>query len=383
MSFVVFDLRGFLGRKYYPLNRIEIIRENIVGNYRYLSSLYKSIKIAPVLKSNAYGHGIRLVAKILDSPPKALHLGGQAPFFCVDSLFEAYEILKAGVKTRILVMGFCDPKNLRVKKLPFSFAVYSLEHLMGVLKYQPSAGIHVFVDTGMHREGVKIEELEVFIKRVRHINIEGLMSHFAMSEKYEDSKTLRQVENFRKAGEIFNKFNVNPKWVHLAAPGGFLNAKYFGDIGNMARTGKAIYGIDISGKNKNLKLALRLKSTLVQIKEVNRGERAGYDFTYMAKRKMKIGVLPIGYNDGVDRRLSNCGFVKIDGVFCPIIGRVSMNITTVDLSRVKRPYVGQEVIVISENRKDINSAENIAKTIGTIPHDVLVGLSGEIKREVV
>lgn len=377
---VILDLREILGRKYYPLNRIEIIRENIVGNYRYLSSLDRDIKIAPVLKSNAYGHGIELVAKILDNPPT----GGQAPpFFCVDSLFEAYEILKTGVKTKVLVMGFCDPRNLMVKKLPFSFAVYSLEHLREVFKYQPEAGIHIFADTGMHREGIRIEELVRFIKKMGKINIEGLMSHFAMSEKYDSPLTQMQVKNFKKAREILEKFSIKPKWVHLAASGGFLNREHLGDVGNMARCGKAIYGIDLSGKYAKLKLALRLKSKIVQIKELNRGEWVGYDFTYMAKRKMKIGILPIGYNDGVDRRLSNRGYVKIDGVFCPIIGRVSMNITTIDLSKVKRPYVGQEVIVISEGKKDLNSAENIAKSIGTIPHDVLVGLSGEIKREVV
>lgn len=375
ISFVVLDLKEILGRKYYPLNRIEIIRENIIGNYQYLSSLDRDIKIAPVLKSNAYGHGIELVAKILDDY--------NPPFFCVDSLFEAYEILKIEVKTKILVMGFCDPRNLMVKKLPFSFAVYDFKHMEEILKYQPQAGIHVFVDTGMHREGVRIEALVGFIKKMGKVNIEGLMSHFAMSEKHDSPLTLMQVKNFKRARGVLEKFGINPKWVHLGASGGFLNAKRFGDIGNMARCGKAIYGIDLSGKYAKLKLALRLKSKIVQIKELNKGERVGYDFTYKAKKKMKIGILPIGYNDGVDRRLSNLGFVKIDGVFCPINGRVSMNITTVDLSKVKGAFVGQEVVVISEVRGDLNSAENIAKTIGTIPHDVLVGLSGEIKREVV
>lgn len=362
-------------RKYFPLNRIEILSENITGNYRYLSSLYPGIKIAPVLKSNAYGHGIELIAKILD-PLRPL-------FFCVDSLFEAHKILKTGVKTKILVMGFTDPRNLTVKKLPFSFAVYDLEHLKGMLKHQPEAKIHLFVDTGMHREGIKIDDLNDVFKIMGKVNIEGLMSHFAMSEKYDSPLTLMQVKNFKKAREILEKFNINPKWVHLGASGGFLNAKHFEEIGNMARTGKALYGIDLSGKFKDLKLALRLKSTLVQIKDLDKDESVGYDFTYKAKKKMKIGILPIGYNDGLDRRLSNSGFVKIGNIFCPIIGRVSMNITTIDLSKVKNPFVGQEVIVISEVRGDINSAENIAKTIGTIPHDVLVGLSGEIKRGVV
>lgn len=372
---VVFNLRGILGRKYYPLNRIEIIRDNLVNNYNYLSSQDQGVKIAPVLKSNAYGHGIGLVAKIME--------GFSPPFFCVDSLLEAYEILKTGEKSKILVMGFTDPRNLAIKRLPFSFAVYSLEHLRGILKFQPNAGIHIFVDTGMHREGARMEGLAYYIKKMGDINIEGLMSHFAMSESYTDTRTLRQVKNFNKAREILKKNGINPKWIHLGASGGFLNRKYLGDIGNLARTGKALYGIYLSGKNKYLKLALRLKSTLVQIKELSAGECVGYDFTYKASRKMKIGILPIGYNDGVDRRLSNNGFVKINGVFCPIIGRVSMNITTVDLSKVKKPYVGEDVIVISEVRGDLNSVEKIAKSIGTIPHDVLVGLGGKIRREVV
>lgn len=370
MSMRMYDIKMVFGRKYWPLNRIEVVRENLVSNYNYLASQDQSIKIAPVLKSNAYGHGIELVAKVLEEY--------NPPFYCVDSLFEAYEILKTGVKTKILVMGFCDPRNLSIKRLPFSFAIYSLEHLKEIVKYQPNAGIHIFVDTGMHREGVKIDELNKFLKEALNINIEGLMSHFAMSEGYTDKRTLRQVKNFNKAREI-----LKTKWVHLGASGGFLNRKYLGGVGNMVRCGKALYGIDISGKNKSLKLALRLKSTLVQIKELNAGEFVGYDFTYKVKRKMKVGILPIGYNDGVDRRLSNLGFVKIGKVFCPIIGRVSMNVTTIDISRVKNPFIGQEVIVISEDRNDLNSVEKIAKTIGTIPHDVLVGLGGDIRREVV
>lgn len=369
------EFRNLVRKPYHPLNKIEIVKKNLINNYLYLSSLDKNIKISPVLKSNAYGHGITLVSKILDrySPP----------FFCVDSLFEAYEIYKAGVKTKILVMGFCDPKNLMVKRLPFSFAVYSPEHLTGILKYQPQAGFHIFVDTGMHREGVRVEELTGLIRKMGKVNIEGLMSHFAMSESYNDKRTVDQVNNFNKARELFVRFNICPKWVHLGASGGFINRKDLGNIGNMARTGKAIYGIDLSGKTKELKLALRLKSTLVQIKDIKDGESVGYDFTYKAEGVVKIGILPIGYNDGVDRRLSNCGLVKISGVYCPIIGRVSMNITTIDISKVKNPELGQEVIVISEDRDDLNSAERIAKTIGTIPHDVLVGLGSDIKREIV
>ena len=152
-------IKKIFGREYHPLNRIEISRSALVHNYQYLSNLNKKILIAPVLKSNAYGHGLVQVAKLLDP------LG--APFFCVDSIYEAYELLKAGIKTKILIMGYIDPENLKVKKLPFSYAVYNEEQLKVINKYQKGAGIHIKFDSGMHRLGITIDELSKFINTLK------------------------------------------------------------------------------------------------------------------------------------------------------------------------------------------------------------------------
>src|SRR5581483_5638239 len=139
----------FLKRKSYPLNKIYLSQKNLFHNYKYLTSLDPKIQIAPVLKSNAYGHGIELMGQVLD------RVG--VPFLCVDSLFEAYQLKKVGVKTPILIMGYMDPQSLMIKHLPFSYAVYDLALAKAINDYQKGAEVHIFVDTGMHREGVGIE----------------------------------------------------------------------------------------------------------------------------------------------------------------------------------------------------------------------------------
>lgn len=369
------DFLSFLKKEYKPLNTIEISQSAFTHNYQYLSKS-SGLAIAPALKSNAYGHGLVLTAKQLDP------LG--APFFCVDSIFEAYELLKNNIKTPVLIMGYINPDNLKVKKLPFSFAVSTVEMLETVYKYQPHAGIHVFVDTGIRREGVPMQDLPEFIKFIQSkkgIRIEGLMAHFAASDRF-DAQTKSQVKNFQSAQKMFENAGIHPKWIHHANSSAVLNYKnYEGKIGNMARVGIALYGID--PENKNLKPAMQFSSTISQIKELAKGEASGYDFTFAAKKDMKIGVVSAGYNDGVDRRLSNIGFVKVGKTFCGVVGRVSMNLTVIDLTEVPNPTVGDKVIIYSNNPKDKNVISESAIVSKTIAYDLLVKLSPSTKRIVV
>lgn len=365
----------FLKKTYHPLNTVEVSSDALLSNYSYLSSLDTKIVVAPVVKSNGYGHGIVNVAKILD------RVG--APFICVDSIYEGYELLKNHIKTPILIMGYINPENLKIKKLPFSYAVYNREQVLGIRNYQPHAGIHIFVDTGMHREGVSLNDLPHFLKYVNELGlqVEGLMSHFAAADKPEHELTKQQVKNFEQAQEIIKNAGVFPKWIHIAASSGLLNhAKYAGKLGNMARAGLVLYGIDPMNKDTQLQPTLSFLSTLVQIQKLKKGEKVGYDFTYTAPKDMTIGILPIGYYDGVDRRLSNKGSVLIDGVVCPIIGRVSMNITTVDISAVKKPQVGDRVVVYSPDPSDNNSIGNVAALCETIPYEILATLASSTKR---
>ena len=364
-------LKKLLGKTYTPLNIVYVFKDNILHNYRYLSGLQKGIAVAPVFKSNAYGHGLVEVAKILDTE--------NAPFFCVDSLHEAFQLLKAKIKTPILIMGYVYPENLKVKPLSFSYAVYDKNQLEMISHFQKSPKIHIKIDTGMHRLGVQVEELEDFVDElIRHPNIiiEGVMSHLA--EPSNKEFTEYQIKNFQKALVILSKHGIEPKWRHIGATGGLLGAD-LKSVSNMVRVGKALYGVH---KNKNLRPALQFESTLVSVKKIKKGDFVGYDRTFLAKKDMVIGCLPAGYYDGIDRRLSNKGVVSIDGNTCPIIGRVSMNISTIDISAVKNPTIGQKAIVYSKNPDDLNSVENDADLCETIPYEILISLPQETRRVV-
>ncbi len=379
---------NFFRKKYETLNRIEVSRDNLLHNYHYLSSLNRKVKVAPVVKSNGYGHGTKNVAKILDSLYTS-DVSSKPPCFCVDSLFEAYQLQKANIKTPILIMGYTNPENFKVKKLPFEFTIYDLETAKILNEFQPNANVHIFVDTGMHREGIAIEELSGFLNQLRqlpNIEIAGLMSHLASSKNRKDRMFLNQVAKFEKAKEICRKMHVAPKWFHIAATGSLINPEtrqIIAGISNLARAGLALYGYSSSTADKNLKPALALITKIFQIKKVLKGEKLGYEGTYTAKKDMLTGVVPVGYYDGVDRRLSNKGVFLADNIPCPILGKVSMNVNIIDLSSVPDPKLGQEVVVYSRNPEDKNSIGNCAKICKTIPYDLLVNLAETTKRIIV
>jgi len=364
-------------KNYQPLNIVEISKNRLINNYKYLSSINQKIKIAPVLKSNAYGHGIIEVGSILEKLNPV--------FFCVDSIYEAYQLLNAKNKTPILITGYVNPENLNVKKLPFSYAVFDLKQFREILKQQPQAKVHLFVDTGMNREGIRADELEAFIKKLNieeKNSIDGLMSHLAFAEETKDIDTKKQIVQFKLAIKIFKKYLIFPKWIHLGNSSGLLNNKKLGlSFTNVARTGLALYGIN-SVNNKVLKPILELKTHVVQMKKIKQGEKVGYNFTYQTKKDGQIAVLPIGYNDGVDRKLSNKGIVLIKNIACSIIGRVSMNLCVVDVTAVKNIKAGDEVIVFSNNEEE-NNVVNSAKRIEIIPYEILVHLERSTKRKII
>lgn len=367
-----------MGRIYpHSVNKIFLSEKNLLHNFSYLSSLNKNIHVVPVLKSNAYGYGLLEVAKILDS--------ADAQFFCVNSFYEAYELYQNNIKTPILVMGYVDPEDLQSGKYPFSYAAYNYSQLQAINEFQRGAKVHIFVDTGMHREGFRLEKLPLLLENLKpykNVRIDGVMSHFASADDPESQLTQEQIAKFGKSRKIIREHGVRPTWEHIAASAGFLRyaAQKGIDIGNLSRVGKAMYGIDPRGRDKNLRPILKLTSKIVQVKTLKKGDAIGYNETYKAQKDTTIAVLPIGYYDGVDRRLSNRGFMLVDNVRCPIVGRVSMNLTTIDVSKIKNPRVGQEVVVFSSNQKDPNSIENIARLCSTIPYDIAVRLPQALQR---
>lgn len=366
-----------LNNEYKVLNQININSLALLHNFQYFAKLNAQAKIAPVLKSNAYGHGLGLVASFIDQ-------NLSAPIICVDSLYEAYELYKLGIKSDILIMGYTLPDNYKVWKcLPFIFGISDIDSLKTLNKYQPNARIHIKLDTGMNRLGITQSQLLSFLQTLQtctNLKVEGIFSHFSQAD--DPSKTTftnRQIATFKKMTSTFEKAGYNFAWRHIAATSGAetLTDPYF----NLIRLGLGFYGYSPFGphtkegrrQRQNLHPALTLETHLALIKLLDNRDSVGYGGTYHAKQKETMAILPLGYNEGISRDLSNQGnFYLPDGTACPIIGRISMNMTTIKLPRPISSKVGDPIFAPSIYEQ--------AQLLHTIPYTILTSLHPSIRR---
>ncbi len=373
------------GDRYQTLNLIEIRQGALLNNFSFFQKENPGCEICPVLKSNAYGHGLRLVGRFVDQKlrPK---------FICLDSLYEAYELRRAGIRTPLLLMGYTFPENFRhkdLRRLRVSLPVFEEKSLAYLDKYQPGIGLHLKIDSGMNRLGIKEDGVSSFIRALKkypRLKVEGIYTHLADAENEDSRFNRQQIAVFKKVIKQFEKNGFNFKWKHLNATAGCLRFKDRGF--NLVRLGLGFYGLSPFQENsfwdkklsRQLKPALKLITHLVDIKTLKKGEIVSYGKTFKAKKGMKIGVLPLGYYDGLDRRLSNQGLVKIGKAYGRILGKVCMNVTVVDLSQVKNPRLGQRVIVFDDQAASANSIKKTAELTGTIPYEILVNLAETTRR---
>lgn len=367
-----------LNNRYKTLNLIQINKKSLTDNFNYFQKLNPQTKVCPVLKSNAYGHGLKLIGKFVDQEINP-------EFICVDSLYEAYELEKVGVKAKVLIMGYTFPENFKYRKINFHLPVFDLETLEVLNKYQPGVNVHIKVDTGMNRLGIKENEVDIFmrsLKKFNRVNVVGIYSHLSSADDVNEIEfSKKQIDNFKKISRYFEDEGFSFQYKHINATAGafrFPNKEF-----NLTRLGLGFYGISPFPTNSlfdrrlqnKIKPALRLITHICQLKKIEKGETVSYSQIFKAKKKMKIAILPLGYYDGADRRLSNKGKVRIGDVYCPIIGFVCMNVTVIDVSAVKKPYVGQEAVIFDNQPNSLNSIKNTASLIGSIPYEVLVSLS--------
>jgi len=198
----------------------------------------------------------------------------------------------------------------------------------------------------------------------------------------DSSFTEKQVKAWNDGVKIFRQNFSDIKYFHTSATAG---THYADKIdANVCRLGIGLYGINSSPLTKiDLKPALEMASIISSIKNIPAGEKVGYSVTFQATKPMIVATVPVGYNEGVDRRLSGKGSYKIGGDFCPILGRVSMNISSIDVSGIKDVRLEQEVIVISSKSDDKNSVENLARLCGCIPYEILVHIPQHLRRIIV
>lgn len=376
-----------LGVTYQVLNEILIDKQALLYNYQYFSSINSAVKIAPVIKANAYGHGLIPIALCIDQYIKA-------PMVCVDSLYEAYELYKSNIKTPIFIMGYTNPVNYRVwKKLPFIFGISDRESLRALSIHQPGARIHIKLDTGMCRLGITEVQVGDFIselKKYPQLKVEGIFSHLSQADDPRRTTfTNSQISRFKAMAHEFEKAGFRFIWKHIAATAGAetIHDPYL----NLARVGLGFYGYSPYGAHTNegrrerqlLRPALTLQSHIAMIKHVYPGDMVSYGGTYKVKQEEQIAILPIGYNEGLSRTLSNRGIVTILGRECPIVGNVCMNMTMIKITRSVSAKSGDEVKIISPSLQDPNSLYKISQIEKTIPYTVLTALHASIRRRIV
>jgi alanine racemase len=365
---------------------VEISRSRLLHNFNEFRKLAPARRIAPVLKSNAYGHGLAEVASILAKSDFAKSI----PFFVVDSYFEALALRSAGVHHQILVIGYTRPETIISSRLErIVYTITSLEMLRFFESIDRPIHIHLKIDTGMHRQGVRPEEASEAIGILGEnpsIVLRGICTHLCDADDNDASYTDAQIATWNKVARQFKISFPSLEYMHVAATDGH---KYTGIIeANVSRLGIGLYGLSEGKQFKpklKLKPVLEMRTIITGVKKLLRDEFVGYSTTFRAERNMTIATIPVGYFEGIDRRLSSTGSVYESEKRIPvnIIGRVSMNITSLDVSDLPGAKIGTEITVISHDPEKPNSIMNMAKLARTIPYDIAVHIPSLLKRTVV
>lgn len=370
-------------RRYRTLNLIELHRSAVLHNVQLIRAAHPKFSIIPVLKANAYGHGIQDMAAILNRAP--------CDMLAVDGYFEAGRIRHI-TKHRILVLGYIRPENVRlVDTKRCSFVVQDTAGLEAFGRLNRPVKIHLELNTGMNRLGLAPHELNHYLETLQlfpSLELEGIMTHLADADNpADDLFTREQAEQFDRLVEGILLKGFKPRFIHIAQTAG--STKAHSKYANALRLGIGLYGInplaltdEHAQELADLQPVLELRSTIIKVNDLQPGDRVSYNGTFTADKPIRIGVLPLGYYEGVPRELSNTGVVTHGEAVLPIVGRVCMDHTMIDLG-TSGLKAGDEVTVISADPAMPNSVARLSAEHGLFPYSLLTGLSSSVRREIV
>lgn len=372
---------------------VEVDQKTLINNLHILQKYIGDQVLLAMIKCNAYGHGLIEIGKICQK--------AKVKFVSVDTIDEAIELRNSGITIPILIITYTPKYRLEsLWKYNFSQVVSDLDTLKSMVKLAKKQDgqkfkVHLKCDTGMSRQGIYPEQVRVFIdfliQNKKYINFEGILTHFADADNLKDqSYSKQQLVKFTEVVDICIAKKMLPKYRH-----GFNTASMLVFSGNkmkrteinMCRAGIGIYGVlpspDFKTLYKKLKLSpvLTWKTRIIQIKEVKKGTYIGYGITEKAKKDIRMAVLPVGYYEGIARLYSSIGEVLVSGKRCRILGRVSMNVTVIDISSLNKiPKIWDEVVIIGRQANEEITADEFAKKTKTINYEVVTRINPLIKR---
>jgi alanine racemase len=361
----------------------EIDLKALEFNYRQLRKrVPKTAKILGVVKADAYGHGAVPISRKLETLGIA-YLG-------VATSDEGMGLRRGGVKAPILLMGgiFSEEEVGRVVRLNLTPVVFNRESLRVLSRQTKHCGkktkIHLKVDTGMGRLGVPADDLHLFLEEVRQhrgLEVEGILSHFAMADETESRFTAEQWAKFQRAVTMAEEMGIPYRYLHVANSASLTAFPL--SSGNLVRPGIMLYGSYPSPALHDiikLKPLMTLKTRIHFLKSVPPGTRISYGGTFVTRRESLIATLPIGYADGYNRQLSNQGEVLVRGRRAPVVGRVTMDFIMVDVTDVPKVALGDEVVLIGKQGRERITAEDVAQKINSISYEVFCAIGKRVPR---
>ena len=363
-----------------------VSREQIARNFRNVRSVVgPHVEVAGVVKADAYGHGALEVARVLCAEG--------ARWLAVSSIDEGVQLRSGGIRdAHILIMGgFLAYEGEAVVEFDLTPAVHSLAQIRDVDRLAAASGkpirYHLKIDSGMGRLGTRASAAEILaaLAGTHHARLEGLMTHFASAADYGSPQTATQLAYFHDICEALRAAGISAPHLHTSST----NAIGYGRTAgwhSLVRAGHALYGYvspargDAPSQLLDVKPALTWKAKLLAVKDLPEGALVGYGGSFRAPRAMRIGILGAGYADGIFHRLSNRGKVIADGKLTPILGTVSMDLTTIDLSHTTALGPGDEVTLLGTEGECTVDAQQIAKAAGTISYNILCSISARVIR---
>ena len=365
---------------------IEIDLDQIKQNYFiYKKSLQLDTEIMAVIKADAYGHGDAHIARWLSEQGCRL--------FAVSNIDEAVGLRNAGIKGEILILGYTSPKYAKtLSYLDLSQAIVSEEYAEALSQTGQRVKCQFAIDTGMNRIGLDGDNTgsceEIIRKYSDSLIVEGLFTHLCVADTdSEDAKefTYGQIRKFKAVADAVADLKL--PYVHCCNSAGGLyylkNSSEFEGIGKIVRLGIVLYGLkpDVDNHLPNgVKPAMTWKSVVSMVKNVHPGETIGYGRTFMVKKEMKVATVTTGYADGLNRLLSNKGFVMINGYKAPIVGRICMDQTLVDVTEIPDVKMGTEVVIIGKSGDLTYTADDMAQDLGTIGYEVICSITKRVQR---
>jgi alanine racemase len=356
--------------------------DRLTHNLRLLQAQVGAVSLWPVLKANAYGHDASIVASHL------ARLGYNT--LCVADVEEAIALLEAGSRATFVVLSATLPRHSEaLVAYDCEPVVCTLEMVEALARAAAKAGkrlsVHLKLDTGMGRMGIRPEEALSFLARCRDfptLKVRALMSHFPRADEADKTYSLGQLARFRQAIDATKGYGIELR--HMANSAAILNMpeSYFDAV----RPGIALYGLRPSTAIANphlqrLKPVLEWKTQITFLKEVPAGIGLSYGHAFYTKRPSVIATVPIGYGDGLQRNLSNQLEVLVRGARCPQVGRITMDMSLIDVTELRgRVELGDEVVIIGRQGQEEVTADELALKLGTINYEIVTCISHRVPR---